>query len=48
MRRAALRKLISVEMIVLYTVLITGAIVFSFPFIWMIAASFKTTSEMGG
>jgi ABC-type glycerol-3-phosphate transport system permease component len=48
MRRIALRKLISVEMIVLYTVLVTGAIVFSFPFIWMIAASFKTTSEMGG
>ncbi len=48
MRRNALRKLFSIEMFLLYTVLVTGAVVFSFPFVWMVAASFKTTSEMGG
>ncbi len=48
MRRVGLKKLLSVEMFVLYTVLVTGALVFSFPFIWMVAASFKTTSEVGG
>jgi ABC-type glycerol-3-phosphate transport system permease component len=48
MRRQTLKKLFSVEMFILYTALVTGAVVFSFPFVWMIAASFKTTSEMGG
>ncbi len=48
MKRSVLRKLLSIEMFILYTVLVTGALIFSFPFVWMIANSFKTTSEMGG
>ena len=48
MKSSALRKLLSIEMFILYTVLVTGALIFSFPFVWMIANSFKTTSEMGG
>ncbi len=46
MRRSPLRKLFSVELAVLYAVLVTGAVLFSFPFIWMVATSFKTNREM--
>lgn len=46
MKRSSLRKLFSVEMAVLYAVLATGAVLFSFPFIWMVATSFKTNREM--
>ncbi len=46
MKRSFFRKLFSIEMAIIYTVLVTGAVLFSFPFVWMVATSFKTTREM--
>lgn len=46
MRRSVFRKLFSIEMAILYAVLVTGALLFSFPFVWMVATSFKTSREM--
>ncbi len=46
MKRSNFRKLFSIEMAIIYTVLVTGAVLFSFPFVWMVATSFKTTREM--
>ncbi len=46
MKRSVFRKLFSIEMVIIYTVLVTGALLFSFPFIWMVATSFKTNREM--
>jgi ABC-type glycerol-3-phosphate transport system permease component len=46
MKRSVFRKLFSIEMVIIYTVLVTGALLFSFPFVWMVATSFKTNREM--
>jgi len=46
MKRSGFRKLFSLEMAILYAVLVTGAVLFSFPFVWMVATSFKTNREM--
>ncbi len=46
MKRSAFRKLFSIEMAILYTALVTGAVLFSFPFVWMVATTFKTNQEM--
>ena len=41
-----LRRLLTVEMVIIYTVLVSGAIIFSFPFLWMVATSLKVDREM--
>jgi ABC-type glycerol-3-phosphate transport system permease component len=48
MKRSVFRKLFSIEMAILYAVLVTAAVLFSFPFVWMVATSFKTSREMAG
>jgi multiple sugar transport system permease protein len=46
MKRSAFHRLFSIELVIIYTVLITGAVIFSFPFVWMVSTSFKTSREM--
>ena len=39
-------KLHSLEMLILYATLIAGAMLFAFPFLWMVGTSFKVNREM--
>ena len=42
----AMRSLMSARAVVLYGVLVAGAAVFAFPFLWMVGTSFKVNREM--